>query len=237
MRRKALITGAGSGMGRAIAIHLNDAGYYVIAADMNEESVKTLSEDCGVRYIRMDVSSWEDVYKGVSEIGGTDILINCAGILYRSSFSEIDIDEWKKVIDVNLNGTFYAMKACVPYMIKRRWGRIVNFSSTAGKSVSTLGGAHYTTSKAGVLGLTRAAAKELAPYDITVNAICPGLIDTPMVRKNASYDEIKKYIESFPIKRMGKPEEVAALVKFIISDDASYITGATLDINGGDLMI
>ena len=117
------------------------------------------------------------------------------------------------------------------------WGRIVNFSSTAGKNVSTVGGAHYTAAKAGVLGFTRHLAKEVAAYGITVNAVCPGLIDTEMVRAVVSPERADAYARGFPIERLGEPEEVAELVAFLASDRASYITGASLDINGGDLMI
>ena len=122
-------------------------------------------------------------------------------------------------------------------MKEKKYGRIVNMSSSAGESTSTLGGAHYTASKAGVLGFTRHCAKEYAEYNITVNAICPGLIDTEMVRRNVTPERLDNYIKLFPIHRLGTPEEVAALILFLASDDASYITGATFDINGGDLMI
>ena len=115
-------------------------------------------------------------------------------------------------------------------------GRIINLASSAGRSVSTLGGAHYTASKAGVIGLTRALAKELGPHGITANAICPGLIDTPMVQDNCAPERVREYADSFPIRRLGTPAEVAELVRFLVSDGA-YITGACLDINGGDLMV
>ena len=117
------------------------------------------------------------------------------------------------------------------------WGRIVNFSSTAGKSVSTVGGAHYTAAKAGILGFTRHLASEVARYGITVNAVCPGLVDTEMVRSTISDSRAQAYAAGFPIARLGEPREVAELVAFLASDRAAYITGASLDINGGDLMI
>jgi 3-oxoacyl-[acyl-carrier protein] reductase len=122
-------------------------------------------------------------------------------------------------------------------MIEAGWGRIVNFSSTAGKSVSTLGGVHYTAAKAAVLGLTRAIAKEVASSGVCVNAVCPGLIETEMVHETCSDADLADYARSFPIPRLGQPSEVAALVTYLCSDDAAYITGASLDINGGDLMI
>ena len=122
-------------------------------------------------------------------------------------------------------------------MQTQKWGRIVNFSSTAGKSTSTVGGAHYTAAKAGILGFTRHLSREAAPFGITVNSVCPGLIDTEMVRSTISEDRAKFYTDSFPISRMGDPTEVAELVAFLASDKAAYITGASLDINGGDLTI
>ena len=121
-------------------------------------------------------------------------------------------------------------------MKKNGYGRIVNLSSSAGRSVSTLGGAHYTTSKAAVLGFTRALAREMAPHGITANAVCPGLIDTEMVRQNCSPERLRAYERSFPVSRLGTPEEVARLVVFLCAD-ADYITGASIDINGGDLMV
>jgi 3-oxoacyl-[acyl-carrier protein] reductase len=122
-------------------------------------------------------------------------------------------------------------------MKKHRYGRIVNISSSAGRSVSTLGGAHYTASKAGLLGLTRATAKEVAPLGITVNAVCPGLIDTQMARLTTTEAELTAFINSFPIRRLGLPREIGDLVVFLCSEKAAYITGTSIDINGGDLMI
>ena len=150
---------------------------------------------------------------------------------------DIEEDEWDWVIAVNLKGTYLCSRAVLPAMRKEGWGRIVNFSSTAGKSTSTVGGAHYTAAKAGVLGFTRHLAREAAAYGITVNAVCPGLIDTEMVRGTIPDEKARAYAASFPIQRMGEPSEVAELVAFLASDRAAYITGASLDINGGDLTI
>ena len=146
-------------------------------------------------------------------------------------------NEWDLVIDVNMKGTYLFSRAVLPYMKQAGWGRIVNFASTAGKAVSTLGGPHYTAAKAGILGLTRATAKEFAPFGITVNAVCPGLVNTEMVQENVSPERLEAYLQSFPIARICEPWEVAELVAFLASDRAAYITGASLDINGGDLMI
>jgi NAD(P)-dependent dehydrogenase (short-subunit alcohol dehydrogenase family) len=160
-----------------------------------------------------------------------------AGILYGTPFIEISDEEWHSVLDVSLTGAFITSQVCLPAMIDARFGRIVNFSSTAGKNVSTLGGAHYTAAKAGVLGLTRALAKESAPFGITVNAVCPGLIDTDMARENCTPEALARYAASFPVERLGEPTEVAALVSFLCGAEAACITSAALDINGGDLMV
>lgn len=146
-------------------------------------------------------------------------------------------EEWDWVCAVNLKGTFLCTREVVGHMRERGWGRIVNMSSTAGKNVSTMGGAHYTASKAAVLGLTRAVANEVAGYGITVNAVCPGLIATEMVERTITPEQAEAYAKNFPIPRLGEPEEVAELVAFLASDKVAYITGAALDINGGDLMV
>ena len=188
-----------------------------------------------------DVASSQDVRVVVEatldRYGSIHILINNAGVLRPTPVIDIEEAEWDLVVNVNLKGTYLCSRAVLPAMREAGWGRIVNFSSTAGKNVSTVGGAHYTAAKAGVLGFTRHLAKEAAPYGITVNAVCPGLIDTEMVRATISDEQTSAYAASFPISRLGRPEEVAELVAFLASDRAAYITGASLDINGGDLMI
>ena len=175
--------------------------------------------------------------QATDSLGAAHILINNAGVLRPTPVIDIEEDEWDFVVGVNLKGTYLCSRAVLPAMRSQGWGRIVNFSSTAGKNVSTVGGAHYTAAKAGILGFTRHLAKEEAGYGITVNSVCPGLIDTEMVRDTISDERADAYAASFPIQRLGEPEEVAELVAFLASDRASYITGASLDINGGDLMI
>ena len=167
-----------------------------------------------------------------------NILINSAGILKPPrKIVEVDETEWDLVIDINLKGTFLCSKSVLPVMQLENWGRIINFSSTAGRSFSMVGGIHYTSSKTAILGFTRHLAKETAEYGITVNAVCPGLVDTEMIRSSMENEKIESYAESFPIQRLGTKEEVAELVNFLVSDKASYITGASFDINGGYLMI
>jgi NAD(P)-dependent dehydrogenase (short-subunit alcohol dehydrogenase family) len=172
-----------------------------------------------------------------SEFGHVNILVNAAGILRRTAVFDMDESEWDLVLNVNLKGTFLPSKKVLPSMREAGWGRIVNFSSTAGKTTSTLGGAHYTASKHAVLGLTRHMAMEEAAHGITVNAVCPGLINTEMVSEEVDAERLKRYTDSFPIHRVGEPFEVAELVSFLASDRAAYITGQAYTISGGDLMI
>ena len=190
---------------------------------------------CGNVSLKNDVQ--EVIGKTIERCGSIHVLINNAGVLRPTKVIDISEDEWDWIISVNLKGTFLFSQAVLAHMRKQAWGRIINFSSTAGKNVSTVGGAHYTAAKAGILGLTRHLAKEESSFGITVNAVCPGLIDTEMVRDTIKENDIKKYIDSFPIKRLGTPNEVASLVGFLVSEESGYITGASFDINGGDLMV
>ena len=242
----AIVTGAGQGMGYAVAHRLAAAGASLVVNDVNAaaaEQTAAALRAAGHTALAVpgDVASSEEV-RGIvaatlDRYGGIHILINNAGVLRPTAVIDIEEAEWDLVVNVNLKGTYLCSRAVLPAMREAGWGRIVNFSSTAGKNVSTVGGAHYTAAKAGVLGFTRHLAKEAAPYGITVNAVCPGLIDTEMVRATISDEQTSAYAASFPIARLGAPEEVAELVAFIASDRAAYITGASLDINGGDLMI
>lgn len=236
----AIVTGAAQGMGRCIAEALSNNGAQVACCDLKEVAVKEFADTINGLGIKVDVTKENNVQelvkKTVETYGTVDILVNNAGILRPTQIDNITKEEWDLVLDVNLNGTFLCSKAVLPIMKKKNYGRIVNISSSAGRSVSTLGGAHYTTAKAGVLGFTRAVAKELGNYGITANAVCPGLIDTEMVRIECSDERIKAYEKSFPVSRLGTVEEVARLVLFIVAD-APYITGASIDINGGDLMM
>lgn len=244
--RVAIVTGAGQGMGRAVTMKLASDGARIVVNDVNDEAAdRTVAQvtDAGGEAVAItgDVTSSSDVKQMVDgaleKFGSVDILVNNAGVLRPTKVIDIEEDEWDWVIGVNLKGTYLCSRAVLPAMQKAGWGRIVNFSSTAGKSVSTIGGAHYTAAKAGILGFTRHLSREVAADGITVNAVCPGLIDTEMVQTTIPSDKVKAYADSFPIPRLGQPREVADLVAFLASDEAAYITGASLDINGGDLTI
>jgi 3-oxoacyl-[acyl-carrier protein] reductase len=169
--------------------------------------------------------------------GRIDILINNAALPLTTRFEQISANEWRRALEVNLTAPFLLTQAVLPTMKAQGYGRIVNISSTAGRMVSTLGGAHYPASKTGLLGLTRAAAKELGRYGITVNAVCPGMIDTELTRESASAEVLEGLAKGFPVPRLGTALEVADLICFAASERAGYITGASLDINGGDLMM
>jgi NAD(P)-dependent dehydrogenase (short-subunit alcohol dehydrogenase family) len=242
----ALVTGGGRGMGHAIAAALAQRGASIAVNDIDRhqaEATAVALHEAGVPTLAVPADVTEPyavrtmVEEVVERLGSVDILVNNAGVLRPTRVIDIPVDEWDWVIDVNLKGTFLCSQAVLPAMQAAGWGRIVNISSSAGKNVSTVGGAHYTAAKAGVLGFTRHLAKETAEYGITVNAICPGLFDTEMVRDTIDAARADAYARSFPIQRLGFPEEVAELVAFLVSDRAAYITGASLDINGGDLMI
>ena len=244
--RVALITGAAQGMGRAVAERMAATGARLVLNDRNPQTLRATANDlegesAEVEAVSGDVTSSGDVSRMVERalerFGAIHVLVNNAGVLRPTAVIDIEEDEWDWVVNVNLKGTYLCSRAVLPAMRREGWGRIVNFSSTAGKNVSTLGGAHYTAAKAGVLGFTRHLAKEEARHGITVNAVCPGLIDTEMVRNTIGAKRRRSYARSFPISRLGKPGEVAELVAFLASDRAAYITGASLDINGGDLMI
>ena len=243
----AIVTGAAQGMGAAIAGRLAAEGAKVVLSDINVEKVAQVAERISIAAnnstmaMKTDVTKEDEVAEMVEmrlsrTMAPLVILVNNAGILYSTRIDNVTKAEWDEVIDVNLNGSFLCSKAVLPIMKANKFGRIVNMSSSAGRSVSTLGGVHYTAAKAGVLGLTRGMAKEVAPFGITVNAICPGLIDTEMARENCTPEQLRTYEESFPIPRLGTPEEVAQLIVFLATD-AAYITGASIDINGGDLMM
>ncbi len=247
--RVALITGAARGLGLAAAERFLAGGARVVVNVRRPEQAAAVaarldeSGGGGERVLVQpgDVASSATVRAMVARtldrFGRLDILVNNAAAAFSTRFEQIAEEEWRRAVDVNLTAAFLCIQAALPAMKANRYGRVINLSSTAGKSVSTLGGAHYTASKAGLLGLTRAAAKELGPHGITVNAVCPGLIDTELTREHATPEQLAVHARSFPVPRLGTAAEVAELICFLASERAGYITGAAIDINGGDLMV
>ncbi|MBI4503565.1 MAG: SDR family oxidoreductase [Gemmatimonadetes bacterium] len=241
--RVAIVTGAARGLGHAIAARLLDRGASVAihVHDPAKADAAAASLGSEVLAIAGDLTDEEVIAAIVARtlirFGKIDILINNAALALPTRFEQITPTEWRRAVEVNLTAPYLLTQAALPGMKSQHYGRIVNVSSTAGRSVSTLGGAHYTATKAGLLGLTRAAAKELGKYGITVNAVCPGMINTELTRETATPDQLQRIVDGFPIPRLGTRLEVADLVCFAASERAGYITGASLDINGGDLMM
>jgi NAD(P)-dependent dehydrogenase (short-subunit alcohol dehydrogenase family) len=241
--RVAIVTGAARGLGRAVAERLHERGASVAVNVRDAARAERVAREIGERAYAVpgDVAAADApdniVKRTVERFGRIDILINNAALPLTTRFDALTAEEWRRALEVNLTAPFLLIKAALPAMKAQGYGRIVNISSTAGRMVSTLGGAHYTASKAGLLGLTRAAAKELGTFGITVNAVCPGMIDTELTRESASPDVLERLAESYPVPRLGTSVEVADLICFVASESAGYITGASLDINGGDLMM
>jgi 3-oxoacyl-[acyl-carrier protein] reductase len=238
--RTAFITGASRGIGRACAIALSDAGARVAVAARNAEQLEELAAQIrsGQREafpIAIDMTSPESIKEGLAktakDFGPVSILVNNAGITKDGLAMRMKKDDWDSVIATNLTGAFLAIQQVLPAMMRERWGRVINISSVVGESGNP-GQANYVASKAGLIGLTKAIAQEMASRNITVNAVAPGYIETHMTQGLS--DELKnKMLDHIPLKRIGRPEDVAAAVRFLASDEAAYITGHVLDVNGG----
>ncbi len=241
--RVAIITGAWRGLGRAAAERLYELGASVAVNVRDRARAEEVAASLGDRALAVhgDVSEpgapEAIARRTIDRFGRIDILINNAAIARSTRFPDLSADEWRETLEVNLTAPFRLTMAVLPTMKAQNYGRIINVSSSAGRMVSTLGSAAYTASKAGLLGLTRAAAKELGKVGITVNAICPGMIDTELTHEHASPDLLERLAAGYPVPRLGTALEVADLICFVASPAAGYITGASLDINGGDLMM
>tara|TARA_R110002072_G_scaffold121598_3_gene255504 strand:+ start:6683 stop:7426 length:744 start_codon:yes stop_codon:yes gene_type:complete len=236
----ALVTGASRGIGKAIAKALGAAGYTVVGTATSEEGAAAISayleqEDYTGRGMALNVADQDNVSTVVKEIttefGAPLVLINNAGITKDNILMRMKDDEWQDVIDTNLSSLYRVSKACLRGMTKARWGRIVNITSVVG-SMGNIGQSNYAATKAGAEGFSRALARELGSRSITVNCIAPGFIDTDMTRKLPD-EQRDLLMRQIPLGRLGTPEEIAALVGFLCSDIAGYITGETVHINGG----
>ncbi len=229
--KTAVVTGGGSGIGLAIATRLRADGLEVASVDIRPSEAELA--------FTADVTDRSQVDAALSAIrsrlGPVTVLVNAAGLDGFKRFNNITFDDWQRVIDVNLNGVFHVTQAVLPDMVAAGWGRIVNISSSSTHSgVPYM--SHYVAAKSAVNGLTKSLALEYGPSGITVNAVPPGFIDTPMLRaaeKNGFLGDIEENIARTPVRRMGKPEDIAAACAFLISEEAGYITGQILGVNGG----
>ncbi|HET6733597.1 SDR family NAD(P)-dependent oxidoreductase [Mycobacterium sp.] len=229
--KTAVVTGGGSGIGKAVADRLRADGYHVAIIDLtpsDEEFAQTA-----------DVTDRAQIDAALSairaQLGPVTVLVNAAGLDGFKRFSDITFDEWQRVVNVNLNGVFHCIQAVLPDMVDAGWGRIVNISSSSTHSgVPYM--SHYVAAKSAVNGLTKSLALEYGPAGVTVNAVPPGFIDTPMLRKaeaRGTLGDVQATIDATPVRRMGKPEDIAAACAFLISEEAGYITGQILGVNGG----
>ncbi len=241
----AIVTGSGKGTGKAIAISLAKAGAKLIVNDLDLGSIKRVREEIvslggEALLAKADISKDGQVDKivdiAISHYKKIDILVNNAGIFRKGDIENLEENEWNEVISVNLKGTYLCCRAIAPHMKKQKKGKIVNISSIAAKTGGLFIGAHYSASKAGIIALTKSLARELAPYYINVNTIAPGIIDTEATRRTFTSEEIFKVLRGIPLGRLALPEDVAGCVLFLVSDAADYLTGITLDVNGGQLM-
>ena len=245
-----LVTGGAGGIGLAVAARFVRNGARVLLCDTDEGRLCEAREQLGappdvVRSIVCDVADAADVGKTVTEaeqfFGGVSILVNNAGISPKHAgvaapLFSMDEAEWRRVLDVNLTGAFLCAKAVLPAMKARRFGRIVNIGSLAGRTRSEVAGGHYSASKAGLMSLARSLAVEYGPHGITANSVAPGRIETQMAHEAGAAVKAN-YLTRIPVGRLGTPEDVAAAVTFLASDEAGFITGATLDVNGGSFMV
>jgi acetoacetyl-CoA reductase len=239
MARVALVTGGTRGIGHAISVALKDAGYKVAANyGGNDEAAKTFSDETGIPTYKFDVSDAGSVKAGIEkiegELGPIDVLVNNAGITRDGTLHKMKPENWDAVINTNLNSVFYCTSYVINGMRERGFGRIINISSINGLK-GQMGQANYAAAKAGLIGFTKSVAQENARKGITVNAVAPGYIDTEMVQK-VPQEVREQIIGQIPVNRLGEPAEIARCVTFLADDKAGFITGETLNANGGQYM-
>ncbi len=237
-----IVTGAGAGIGQASALRLASEGAHVVCMDIaesREETARLIREDdvgdaSTVAYDALDSENVKKVFGDtISAHGRIDGLINCVGAGLPRRALEIDEEAFDKMFDMNVKTTYRACWAVLPHMKEKKSGKIVNFSSVAGRSASVLQGPHYSSSKAAVIGLTRHLAREFGPDNINVNAVAPGVIGTGRILAQMSDEQRKRTEAATPVGRIGAPEDIAGVVAFLASEDARHVTGVTIDVNGG----
>ncbi|EFC83066.1 SDR family NAD(P)-dependent oxidoreductase [Parafrankia sp. EUN1f] len=244
-RRTAVVTGGGSGIGRAISLRLAEDGFATAVLDLNEEAAQVVAEEARQKggeatAFAVDVSDRAKVDAALEKVretyGPILVLVNNAGITGFKEFLKITDPVWDRIVAVNLSGPLYCTQNAVPDMIEAGWGRIVNISSSSAQSGQQYM-VHYVSTKAGLIGMTKSLALELGPKGITVNTIPPGFVDTPMLRASEERGllggSVDKHADLTPVRRPGKPEDIAAAASFLISEEAGYITGQVIGVNGG----
>jgi 3-oxoacyl-[acyl-carrier protein] reductase len=233
--RTAFVTGASRGIGRACAKALAEAGARVILAARDAAKLEEVAYEIpGAMCIAIDLASPESIKEAFAKAGNIDILVNNAGITKDGLAIRLKKDDWDAVLATNLTGAFLAVQQVLPAMLKQRWGRIINITSIVGETGNP-GQSNYVASKAGLIGLTKSLAQEIASRTVTVNAVAPGFIQTDMTAK-LSEDVKNTLLAHIPLQRFGTVEDVAAAVRFLASEEAGYITGHVLDVNGGMYM-
>ena len=242
-----IVTGPASGIGKAVALLLAESNADLALVDRDTSGLEAVTRVCEEKCptaplaVDADISKEKDVRRMVDEtlsrFGKIDFLVTSAGILFRTSFADIPMQEWDELMDTNVRGLFMCNQFVVREMLKQGGGTIVNVASVAGRSISLIGGVHYCASKHAVIGITRHMARELCTRGIRANAFCPGATHTPMIHDNMQADEIKGLEARIALGRLAEPEEHARVIAFMLSDAASYLNGACLDSNGGSVML
>ena len=237
--KTALITGAAGAIGSAVCRFLAEDGLRLVLVDVDEAGMRDLADklETDSYVLPLDVSKYEAVVSGCESVfadfGHIDVLVNVAGILSNNKLLQTDAAEWKSLHEVNLDGPFYLSQLTIPHMKKEGWGRIVNICSYAWKSGGVTSGTAYSSSKAGLVGLTFTVAKEVAEFGVTVNGIAPAYVMSRMMMEQLTEEQRQELLEVIPVRRFSEPEEVAHAVRFLVSPLAAFITGEIIDMNGG----